>query len=169
MKLLKNILLATDFSKSSEYVLQNAIDLAKRFQSQITLIYVLPKKIKNKKAKELLKAFVLKQLAIINERLVNEGIHVSEPLLYKGDLSDKIIYASERINANMIMIGGGEKLENNVLQLGSNAEKIIKKSGIPVFVVKNNNQLSINSILCPVDFSKESKRALKNAITIVLP
>jgi universal stress protein E len=166
MKLLKNILLATDFSKSSEYVLENAIDIAKIFHSEITLIYVLPKEIENQKAKELLKEFALKQLEVINRKIVNEGIQTSEPVLSNGDFSDKIINTAKSIIANIIMIGGGEKLENNVLHLGSNAEKIIRKSSVPVYVVKNRNQFNIKSILCPVDFSKESKRALKNAITI---
>ena len=88
MKLLKNILLATDFSKSSEYVLENAIKMAKIFQSQITLIYVLPKDIENKKAKELLKEFALKQLTLINERLNNEGVTTSESVLEHGIFSD---------------------------------------------------------------------------------
>ena len=166
MELLKNILLATDFSKSSEYVLENAIDMAKIFQSEITLIYVLPKDIENKKAKELLKEFALKQLNLINEKINNEGIPTSEPVLDHGNFSDKIVQAAEKINANMIIIGAGEKLKNNVLLLGSNAEKIIKKSNKPVFVVKNGKQFSIKKILCPVDFSDESKRALKNAITM---
>lgn len=166
MKLIKNILLATDFSKSSEYVLADALEMARIFQSEITLIYVMPKKIENKKAKELLKDFALKQLELFNTKIKDEGIKTSEPLLLNGDFSDKIVSTAERIHANIIMIGGGEVLENNVLQLGSNAEKIIKKSSKPVLVVKGKKPFSIKSILCPVDFSKESKRALKNAITM---
>lgn len=166
MKLLKNILLATDFSKSSEYVLENAIKMAKTFQSKITIIYVLPQDIENKKAKELLKDFALKQLDLINEKIKNEGIETCESVLEHGIFSDKIVQTAEKINANLIIIGAGEKLKDNVLLLGSNAEKIIKKSNKPVFVVKNGKQFSIKKILCPVDFSNESKRALKNAITM---
>ena len=154
MKLLKNILLATDFSESSEYVLENAIDMAKIFQSEITLVYVLPEDIKDKKAKELLKAFAIKQLNLVNTKINNEGIPTSKPVLKHGIFSDKIVQVADKINANMIIIGAGEKLKDNVFLLGSNAEKIIKKSNKPVFVIKNGKQFGIKKILCPVDFSK---------------
>lgn len=166
MKLLKNILLATDFSESSEYVLENAIDLAKIFQSKITLIYVLPNNIGNTKAKQLLKELSIKQLDSINDKIKQEDVKVSKPILEYGDFSDKIVQTAEKVNANMIIIGAGEKLKDNVFILGSNAEKIIKKSSKPVFVVKSGKQLSIRKVFCPVDFSTQSKRALKNAITI---
>ena len=166
MVLLKNILLATDFSKSSEHVLEHAIEIAKIFKSEITLIYVLPNNIDNEKAKTLLKEFASKQLDLINDKIKNEDVSTSKPILEYGIFSDKITQAAEKINANMIIIGAGEKLKGNVLQLGSNAEKIIKKSNKPVFVVKNEKEFNIKKIFCPVDFSAESKRALKNAITM---
>lgn len=166
MKLLKNILLATSFSKSSEYVLQDALYMARIFQSKITLIYVLPNNIENEKAKELLKQFAIQQLNLINKKLKDEGIETSKPILEYGIFSDKIIETAEKINANVIIIGAGEELKDDVFILGANAEKIIKKSNKPVFVLKNEKQFNIKKILCPVDFSAESERALKNAITI---
>ncbi len=54
MKLLEKILLATDFSKSSENLLEYAINLAKTFHSQIIPVHVLPDDIANEKAKLLL-------------------------------------------------------------------------------------------------------------------
>ena len=166
MKLINRILVATDFSNTSDNVVENAIDLAKTFKSKIGLIYVLPTTIKNKKANDLLKDFASKQLNIINEKIRKKGVDTLDPFLECGDFSEKIVAISEKINANIILVGAGEKLENNVFQLGSNAKKIIKKSKKPVFVVKNEKPLGIKKILCPVDFSPESKRALKNAITM---
>ncbi len=166
MQLLKNILLATSFSKSSKYVLKDALYIAKIFQSKITLIYVLPNNIENEKAEELLKQFALKQLNLINDKIKNEGIETSKPILEYGIFSDKITQTAEKINANMIIIGAGEQLKGDVFILGANAEKIIKKSDKPVFVVKNEKLFNIKKIFCPVDFSAESGRALKNAITI---
>lgn len=164
MKLLKRILVATDFSSTSDNVVENAINMAKTFESEIVLIYVLPTDIKNKKVNDLLKEFVTKQLNTMNDKIKDKGIITLAPVLEYGDFSDKIIDVSEKINANIIFAGAGEKLRNNIFQLGSNAEKIIKKSNKPVFIVKNEKSLSIKKILCPVDFSLESKRALKNGI-----
>lgn len=166
MKLLKNILLATDFGKSSEYVLENAMSMAKKFDSTITPIFVLPENIENNKAKGMLKDFALDQLNLTTSKIKAAGIETSEAILDHGIFSKRIVNAAEKINANMIIIGAGEKSEGDSFILGSNAKKIIKKSSKPVFVIKSKSNLAIHTICCPIDFSLESKRALKNAITL---
>ncbi len=163
MKLLEKILLATDFSTTSDYVVENAIVLAKIFQSKITLLHVLPDDINNEKAKELLDKGATNQLKIINSHINNQGVKTNNPIIEYGSYSEKVVKASENLNANLILIGAGEKTKNDKFQLGTTAETIIRKSNKPVWVVKKDNPLNIKTILCPVDFSDESKRALKNA------
>lgn len=166
MKLLKRILVATDFSETSKNVVDNAIAMAKVFKSEIVLIYVLPEDAGSDKANELLEEFAMRELQSVTARINDEGIETLEPILEKGDFSEKIIKASTRLNVNIIFAGAGEIEEDHIAKLGSNAEKIIMKSSKPVFIVKNDKPLSINRILCPVDFSIESKKSLKNAITL---
>jgi len=164
MKLLEKILLAADFSNSTDNVVENAIGLAKTFQSKIALIHVLPDDITNEKARLLLNDAAITQLELISDKIKEEGIETDNPILEYGNHFDKIIKTADNINANVIVIGAGEKTENDAFQLGTTAEKIIRKSTKPVWIVKNNSPLDIKNILCPVDFSTESKRALKNAI-----
>lgn len=166
MKLLKRILVATDFSNTCDNVVDNAIEMAKIFDSEIGLVYVLPDDIKSNKTKELLETFAVNQLNTLNDKINKKGVQTSTPIMESGDFSQKIVTVAEKTNANIILIGAGEKIHNDSFKLGSNAEKIIKKSDKPVFVVKNDKSLSIQKVLCPVDFSKESKLALKNAITL---
>ncbi len=166
MKLLDKILLATDFSESSENVVKDAIDLAKAFESEITLIHVLPSDIKDEKVRLLLKAAATERLEAINDRFKSEGLKTVKPLIEQGNTCDKILLAGDLINANMILIGAGEKMKNHVFQLGSTAEKLIRKSIKPVWTIKNDSALKIEEILCPVDFSLESKLALKDAVII---
>ncbi|HBK70265.1 MAG TPA: hypothetical protein DDZ39_01185 [Flavobacteriaceae bacterium] len=166
MKLLEKILLATDFSATSDYVVENAIVLAKIFQSKITLIHVLPDDINNEKAKELLDKAATNQLRLINEHINNEGVKTSNPIIEYGSYSEKVVLASKNKNVNLILVGAGEKSINDTFQLGTTAETIIRKSNKPVWVVKKDNNLNIKTIICPVDFSDESSRSLKNAITM---
>lgn len=165
MKLLNNILLATDFSKSSKNVVDNAIVLAKTFQSKITLVHILHDDIRNEKARNLLDEVAGNQLNSINDRINKEGVLTDKPILEYGNYSDNIVSLAERLNFNIIVIGSGEKITNTLSELGKTATNIIRKSDKPVFVVKENKVLKIAQILCPVDFSNESTRALKNAIT----
>ncbi|MFT4669372.1 MAG: universal stress protein E [Ulvibacter sp.] len=166
MKLLKSILVAIDFNKSSENVLKNSIKIAKTLKSKITLIHILPDAIDNEKVNLLLKKAATTMLKELNDRIINESISTGTPIIEYGNYCDKIVYAAEKINTNLIVVGAGEKLKEEAFQLGTTAEKIIRKSDKPVFVVKNNQTLDIKSILCPIDFSKESSRALNNAIII---
>ncbi len=123
----------------------------------------MPNNIENEKAEELLKQFALKQLNLINDKIKNEGIETSKPILEYGIFSDKITQTAEKINANMIIIGAGEQLKGDVFILGANAEKIIKKSDKPVFVVKNEKLFNIKKIFCPVDFSAEEIDLISDA------
>ncbi|MBL4887049.1 MAG: universal stress protein [Flavobacteriaceae bacterium] len=166
MKLLEKILLATDFNKSTDNVVKYVIVLAKTFQSEITLMYVLPDNIKNKKSELLLKEAAIKRLETINDRIKGEDVKTEKPILEHGNISDRIIQTAYSIKANVILIGAGEKQENDAFQLGITAREIIRKSDKPIWVIKNNSSLSIKNILCPVDFSSVSKRALKNAISL---
>ncbi len=166
MTLIENILVTTDFTKSSENALENAIALAKIFKSKISLIHVLPDDIKKEKAGLFLSDAATKKMKELLEGIKSKGIKVDEPVLEYGNISDKVIKMAHNINANVIMIGAGEKAENEAFQLGTTVEKIIRKSDKPVWVIKNNSSLDIKNILCPVDFSSESSRALKNAISL---
>ena len=166
MKLLDKILLAIDFRNSSENIVENAIGLAKTFTSKITIIHVLPDDVKDEKLKLLLNEAVIKRLEIIRNRIKNEGIKTGKPILEFGSFYDKITQVANNINANIIIIGSAEKLEEDVYKLGTTAEKIIQKSDKPVWVIKKDSLINVKSILCPVDFSPQSKRALKNAITV---
>jgi len=167
MKILKKILVATDFSKSSENTVKNAIEVAKLFESNIILIHVLPDDIKNDKVRTMIRNAAEKQLITINESIEKEGVEACKPFLKYGKHYDKIIQVANKENVNLIMIGAGEKMKKDTFKLGTTAEKLVRRSDKPVLVVKKGSDLkNVKSILCPVDFSEESKLALNNAINI---
>lgn len=164
MKIIKNILVAIDFMDATENVLKNAINFAKTFNSKITLIHVLPDDINNEKVSQLIESTVAEKLKEANDSITKEGIETDTPILQYGNFIYRIIEASEVTNANLIIVGSGNKSKSDAFQLGTTAEKLIRKCHKPVFVIKNGQTLQINNIICPVDFSKESARALNSAI-----
>jgi universal stress protein E len=166
MQILENILLATDFTKSNNNAIESAICLAKTFQSKIFILHVLPEDVGNEKAMQLLDYAAKRELESLKERIEKEGVETGELILEHGGHLDRIIRTSERINANLILIGAGENVKNKNFKLGTTAEKIIERSDKPVMVIQSGNYLDIKKIICPIDFSDESKRAIKNAITL---
>jgi universal stress protein E len=166
MKLLEKVLLANDFSKSSENVVTSGIELAKIFHSKIVLLHVLPDDIVSEKVKTLLNDVARTKLKETAQRIEREGIEVDNTLLEFGSAHDRIVETAVAENANLILTGSGESREKEKFQLGTTTERIIEKSGKPVFVLKEGVPLNVQNILCPVDFSETSKRTLKNAIII---
>ena len=166
MRLLEKILLAIDFSEPTDNIVGNSIAIAKAFNSNINLIYVLPDDLNDEKSKKLLIDASTKLLEEINERIKDEGLKCENPILEFGSHFDRIIATADKINANLIIIGAGAKEETEAYKLGTTAGKILRKSNKAVMVIKNDQPLQIKKIFCPVDFSKESGRALTNAITM---
>ena len=166
MQILEKILFATDFTQSNDNAIESAIRMSKTFHSKIVLVHVLPKDIGNKKAKALLDSAAHRELKKLQAHLNEKGAQTETPILEYGDHLDRIIKTSERIDANMILIGAGEKSKNETFRLGTTARRIIQKSDKPVMVIQGGKFSPIHNILCPVDFSEESKRALKNAMVM---
>lgn len=166
MQLINKILLAHDFSKSSENVVATVVVLAKIFHSEIVPIHVLPDDVVNEKVNALLKETATGKLQETVNHLKSESVKVGEPILAYGSPYRLIVEAAVDVNASLIVVGSGETKKGEKFLLGTTTERIIQKSEKPVFVVKENVPLNVQHILCPVDFSATSQQALKNAITM---
>jgi nucleotide-binding universal stress UspA family protein len=94
----------------------------------------------------------------------NNGIDSKTILIQTGTPFDKIIAEADRLNVNVIMIGSGDISDDKNFRLGTTAVRLIRKSDKPVWVVKKGAKPQIKKLLCPVDLSEPSKRALSNAI-----
>ncbi|MBK7409924.1 MAG: universal stress protein [Saprospirales bacterium] len=92
MKLLEKILLAHDFSKSSENVVQTVIELAKIFHSKVIPIHVLPDDIVNEKVKLLLNEAAMIKLEETAERIKSERVEVGKPILEYGSPPMKVSF-----------------------------------------------------------------------------
>lgn len=166
MELLKTILLPLDFGVSMENTVSTAMEIGKVFQSNITLIHVLPNDIESDKVKNLLHEAANKKLAEVRAKIEHEGLQTGAPIIEYGSPHERITQVASSTNANLILIGSGEHAKEDGFQLGTTSSRIIQKSEKPVLVVKEGTPLNVQNILCPVDFSVTSKRALKNAIAM---
>lgn len=166
MTILDKILLAQDFASSSKNLELVATSVAKTFKSTIVPVHVLPDDIGNPKVKEFLDETTLAKLEATSKTMKDNGIEVESPIIKYGAPHDFIVTTASAVNANMIMVGSGENKAKEKFKLGTTTERIIQNSEKPVLVIKEGDAFEINTILCPVDFSDPSHRALKNAIII---
>jgi nucleotide-binding universal stress UspA family protein len=164
MKLLEKILLATDFSGSSESAVKMALTLAEKFDSEIILLHVLPDDRNLERFMEMLKNAAHDQLTAIREEIGRTGVKTADPVVVTGRHIDQIIQLADAQDVNLVLIGSGAKERGEKFRLGTTAEKVVRRANKPVWVMKWHAPSSITRILCPVDFSDPSGRALNNAI-----
>ncbi|HER08357.1 MAG TPA: hypothetical protein ENO20_05535 [Bacteroides sp.] len=166
MKLLQNILVPVDFSESSNRAVESAIMLAKVFNSLISILHVTPDNNISRELEAFLEKSINEKFKELRARIEKENITVGDTTLERGAPFEKIIQKARTSNPNVIVVGSGNKKEGDVFRLGTTVEKLMRKNQVPLWVVKNEVIRPIDKMLCPVDFSEASSRALTNAITL---
>jgi len=164
MKLLEKILVATDFGKSAGDAVQTAQALARAFGSEIIFIHVIPEAPDSSGDLRALKASIRHRLRKLKAELASAGIRAGDSVVAVGSAFDQIIQASELLDVNVIVVGSGDRDEEGACALGVTAERLVRKASKPVWVVKAGAAPVFERILCAVDFSDPSRRALANAI-----
>ncbi len=166
MKLLEKILWADDFSAVSKDVESMAKKISSVFDSTIIPMHVLPDDILDDNLRAHARKKVEEKLEAKVSRLRKEGIDVKDYLINFGSPYEGIVKAAIDTNANIILVGAGNIPKSSKSRLGLTTFRIIQRSEKPVLVIAPGKSLDIKRILCPVDFSSASERALRNAMTI---
>jgi nucleotide-binding universal stress UspA family protein len=169
---MKRILIPTDFSEQAENALKVAAQMAKKNGSEIYVLNSLelplhlsnsgstgsmPEslffiKLAEKHFEELLKKPYLEDL-LIHEAIIGHGeIYNDVSEVVKEKNIDLIIMGSHGINGFMEMF------------IGSNTEKVVRTSKIPVLVIKNEHlDFKTDNFVYATDFSEECKAPFKEA------
>ena len=169
MRLLERIVVPVDFGCQTDSVIASAIALARQFGSEVHLLHVLPEldELSSSEMREILsmaREAAEQRLAQIGDRLGTAGVSTTTPRVAHGCPFDQIIQYAEETDANVILVGSRAEERSGGLRLGTTAERLFRKSPKPVWVVDPESRVAPRTILCAVDGSPPSKRALQNAI-----
>lgn len=145
MKDFKNILFATDFSESSDYAFQYAYSLAKKFNARLLLVHVINEPVD-------LRGFYVPHISFEKlEEEIEEGArkmmekfcrtHIRdydnyETVIVPGIPYDEIIKKATAISADLIVLGTHGRTGLDHVLFGSTAEKIVRKSPVPVMTIR---------------------------------
>jgi len=164
---MQTVLVAIDFRTGIDDVLAAASALGRTFQSEMLLLNVLPPAPDGFSdaalIMELARERSLERLNELASKLRGEGARVAEPIVAEGSDFECILREANERDANVIVIArsaGGD----DPSALGLTAERVLRHSAKPVWVVKPGQPVSTDAILCAVDFSAPSRRALGNAV-----
>jgi len=169
---MKNILVPTDFSQEAEYALKVAAQIAKKQQASIYLLHLLQMPLYETDAITStpnvpdLKFFMemaRERFEELSKREYLKDLKVHE--IIKIDVSfNNISKISEEHGINLIVMAsnGSQGLEE--LIIGSNAEKVVRTSHVPVLVVKDEHKrFSVKNMIFASDFKNDHKETFNQA------
>ena len=172
---MKRILVPTDFSKHADNALRVAAQLAKKNNSEIFLLHMLELPHQGSDAvsggSEIPQIMFFKNIAIdrldaLMEADFLEGISVSEIIQFEKTF-DGIMEISKKNDIDLIVMGSHGASGYEEMFIGSNAEKVIRFSEIPVLVLKNEiPDFKVNNMVFASDFSEEIKKPFKKLIEL---
>lgn len=165
MKLLEKILVYVNLENTSHQHVEVAKKLAEKFNSKIILLSVLPKEAKMDTVKNYIKLYADEQLSKITDHLSYAKEKIEKRIEY-GNVFERIISVSEMENVNLVINFNTGNDPDSDIKVDVLSEKLVRKSIKPIMILKPGTQAVPQNILCPVDFSDSSKRALNNAIKI---
>jgi len=143
MHLPKTILVATDFSETSDRALDYAVDLAKLLDASITVmhayelpVYGFPDGALIATVEIATRIMTAAQAALAQscEVRANKGVKLS-PILRQGVAFEEVHSVAEEINADLIVIGTHGRKGLSRALLGSVAEKVIRTATRPVLTI----------------------------------
>ena len=168
---MKKILVPIDFSKPSEYATKMAAKIAEKTNATVYLIHFieLPSGVIDiassssfsipesmlylRKTKE--KVLEFKKSFFSEDRTVEYFIKLNSP--FEG-----IKKYAEKINADLIIMGSKGHSEFEEIMIGSNTEKIVRSSKIPVIVIKKDiKKFKLKNLVFASNFKEENKEVFR--------
>lgn len=170
---MNRILVPTDFSEQATNALKVAAMLAKKYDADIYLLHMMeipmqhidPGAVKSDIPETL---FFMKLAHKKFEDLLDsdflEGITVHETV--KADITfNEIKDACKEFNIDLIVMGSHGASGLKEMFIGSNAEKVVRSSDVPVLVIKNHHEsFDIKNFVFASDFKNDNRETYKQAV-----
>ena len=171
---MKKILVPVDFSECSEHALRVASDLAKKYDAEIIALHMMGLNdgaLTNMQTQQMLEGIYYVKLAQkrFNEFLDKDylkGVSITDSVYNYKDFTE-LNKVAEDNNADLIIMGSHGSSGLTEVFVGSNTEKVVRHSDIPVLVIKNrHDNFEINNGVFACDFSSENLKAFKKALKL---
>ncbi|MBJ2175980.1 universal stress protein [Aureibaculum sp. A20] len=172
---MKTILVPIDFSEEAKYACKVAASIAKQTNSQIILLHMLdiPSTSVDPMTESNLGggAQTIFYMKTIHKKFAEfkafsffDGIKVIESVIFKKAFQG-VIEESSKNKVELIVMGSQGATGIKEMLVGSNTEKVVRQSDIPVLVIKQDiENFKIRNMIFASDFSENSKKNFQKVI-----
>ena len=170
---MKRILVPTDFSKHAEYALRVAAQIAKENSCEIVLLHML--ELPHQAGDALGSGHNIPEIMFFKDAAINnlenlkyadylEGVPVSEIVLFEKTF-EGVLSVSKKNNIDFVVMGSHGASGYQEMLIGSNTEKVVRLSEVPVLVIKNKtDEFKSSNFVFASDFSDEIKKPFKKVL-----
>ena len=160
---MKKIVMATDLSARSDRALDRAVMLACQHSAELTVVHVIDEGLPASLAdaqKETAMGIIREH---IHKILLDSGLNVSIEIVFGRAYVD-ILAVSERLDADLLVLGVHREDAFKDMFRGTTAERVIRAGNTPILLVKDRAAAPYRTIVVGVDFSVYSRRAIEFAV-----
>lgn len=171
---MKKIIVPIDFSEHSEYALKTAAKLAKKDNSELLVLHMLEMSdimlsesggLQDQKAIFFFKLAEQKFEDFLDKDYLND-IKIT-PIVKHFKVFSEVNDVAKKHKADLIVMGSHGTSGVMGFFVGSNTERVVRNSDIPVLVVKNNiSQINFDVVAFACDFSEDCIKPYINAINM---
>ena len=169
--LTNKILVPVGFSEQSLAALKQACLIAKIKKSEVIILSVIEEQSKISgllidNPFDEIRNKVKDKLDEISEMHSSKFSVKVDSMVASGKIYEQIVEVSSMINANLIVMGTNGSPKGVLKKfIGSNAERVVRLSNIPVITIKENTStVNFDNIILPLDLGKETKEKVTFAI-----
>jgi nucleotide-binding universal stress UspA family protein len=158
------ILLAAALDDDNDPSVAAVVQLARAFDAGILLLHVMPEILSERWAHDVTPELVAGLLKALRGKIESAGARVDDAAVLVGRPSYRICQFAEQKRADLVVLGASRGKKPGV-QLGVTAFHVLRNAVKPVWLAARREVSELpSSILCPVDGSPASRRALNTAI-----
>mgnify|MGYP001202778649 FL=1 len=169
--LTNKILVPVGFSEQSLAALKQACLIAKIKKSEVIILSVIEEQSKISgllidNPFEEIRSKVKDKLDEISEMHSSKFSVKVDSMVASGKIYEQIVEVSSMINASLIVMGTNGSPKGVIKRfIGSNAERVVRLSNVPVITIKENTSTeNFDNIILPLDLGKETKEKVTFAI-----
>ncbi|MBI2270494.1 MAG: universal stress protein [Bacteroidetes bacterium] len=174
---IKKILVPVDFTETSDIASSKAIEIAKHIKADIFLLHVVefngyyfsvvPEMKTIVPPIKTIEVEVKKKMDGIRYNIEKKSGVICKVFVSTGNICDEIIDFSKKKGIDLIVMGTHGASGYKELFIGSNAQRVVTLSNIPVLTMQKNGKTSdFKNILIPIDDSLHSREKINMAMVI---
>ncbi|TNJ43528.1 universal stress protein [Tamlana fucoidanivorans] len=171
---MKRIIVPIDFSKHSEYALETAAKLAKKYNAELLALHMLEMSdimlsasdgLQNQKAVFFIQLAEKKFEEFLNKDYLQDVKVV--PIIKHFKVFSEVNDVALKNDADLIVMGSHGASGFKEFFIGSNTERVVRSADIPVLVVKNNlMNVDFGVVVLASDFSEKNIPSYLKAVKL---